>query len=248
MWNRWFNMVVCVLLLVGCERPSGGSHEVSIGYLRGLYDGYPQLITDNLVVEGEVISSDRYGAYRYQLALQDTTGGVVVLIDNPTLYADYALGDSVRVECCGLTLGGYGGSVRLGGEPDGDWQVSRLAPQVWAEHSEWVGRSERVCYLERRIATLGPADMGRAVVVRGVRLATEEYDWPEEGVTRSVQVVDEKCPTDTLAVRISGHKSFVGVQLPKGVCDLQGVADYFAGDYQITLLSPNGFKEVAPLP
>lgn len=248
MWNRCFNIAVCLLLLVGCERPESESREISIGYLRGLYDGYPQLITDNLVVEGEVISSDRYGAYRYQLALQDTTGGVVVLIDNPTLYEEYSIGDRVRVECCGLTLGGYGGSVRLGGEPDGDWQVSRLSLVEWAEHSERVGRQDTVCYLERRIATLGPGDMGRAVVVRGVRLATEEDDWPEDGETKSVQVVDQECPSDTLTVRISGHKLLVDVHIPKGVCDLRGVADYFAGDYQITLLSPRGFEEVAPLP
>lgn len=243
MWSRTILTLVCALLLGGCQSPLEEGRSVSIGYLRGLYDGYPRLITDDLVIEGEVVSSDRYGALPGQLVLQDATGGITVLIDASRLYKTFAMGDRVRVWCRGLTLGGYGGSVRLGGESERDWQVGHLSEAEWAEHSLWVSRGEGVEHTTRQISTLGPEDMGRYVRIPNVRVVCGGEPWPEEGVTESVAVVDHLLPSDTLQVRVTGHREIVERCLPDRVCTLWGVADYFAGDYQVTILSPDGFQE-----
>lgn len=234
-------MLLLSALLWGCEVAQESEQRVSIGFLRGLYGGYPQLIGEEYVIGGEVVSSDRYGAFSGQLYIQDSTGGIAILIDHPRLHELYSVGDSVRVWCQGLTLGGYGGSVRLGGEAERDWQVSRLSMAEWESHSQELGPTASVALVERRIATLTAEDMGRRVVVRGVRLVAAGEPWPEKGTTANFAVVDDAQPSDTLFVRLTGHSDLQGVRLPSGVCDVCGVADYFAGDYQLTLLSPDGF-------
>lgn len=241
MWSRGLVIVAALCLMVGCDTHDYGEQRVSIAHLRAMYEGYPRLITEPLVIEGEVVSSDRYGAFPRQLVIQDPTGGVVILIDSPSLYATLSVGDVVRVWCEGLTLGGYGGSVRLGGAPERDWQVSRLTPVEWAEHSLWVGSHTSAECAVRSISTLGASDMGRYVRIEGVRVVGGGRPWPEEGVSENLEVVDLTTPTDTLLVRITGHEDLEGAVVPAGACSVRGVADYFAGDYQITLLSPEGF-------
>lgn len=232
-----------LLLLVGCSEPVADEQSVSIGYLRGLYGGYPRTLTEDYVIEGEVVSSDRYGAFLNQLVIQDPTGGISIMIDNPALHRSYSVGDLVRVWCRGLTLGGYGGSVRLGAGPERDWEVSRLGRAEWQRCSRVVGRREEVGSITRTIASLSADDMGRLVRVCGVRVIAAGELWPASGEALNVAVVDAASPTDTLLVRIVGHKELTDEVLPTGVVDVVGVADYFAGRYQLQLSSPMGFLE-----
>ena len=245
MWsNRQGWMVALVLaLMVGCTPRPSDEQEVSIGFLRGLYRGYPLRIVEDYVVEGEVVSSDRYGAFSHQLFLQDSTGGVAFMIDDGALYATYSVGDRVRVWCRGLTLGGYGGSVRVGGGPDRDWQVSRLTPAEWSGVSRVVGHNPQVAVLRRTIATLGADDMARLVRIDVLRVVEAGQAWPEPRKESNVAVVDVAVPEDTLLVRIVGHRELEGVVLPDGEVSLMGVADYFGGRYQVQLASPDGFLE-----
>jgi hypothetical protein len=246
MWSRraWGVILAAVVLVAGCgsfeEEPL---ERVSIGFLRAQYEGFPRLLSENSVIEGEVISSDRYGAFSHQLVIQDPTGGITISIDHPALHTLYAVGDSVSVSLRGLTLGGYGGGVRLGAEPEGDWEVGRLSLAEWREHCSFRGPTESVACRQRRVGTLAADDMGTLVVVEGVRVAEVGGVWPEANKVESVAVVDTQNPQDTLCLRLAGHREVGRIALPEGEVDVVGVVEYFGGNYQITLLSPDGFLE-----
>ena len=73
-----------------------------------------ELINDRSVIEGIVSGDDESGNLYKQIALQDTTGGITVLLDRSGLYVDYPVGRKIYIKCNGLYLSDYNHSIQLG--------------------------------------------------------------------------------------------------------------------------------------
>jgi hypothetical protein len=71
-------------------------------------------ITGNIVIQGIVVANDESGNLYKQIFIQDSTGGIQVSIDQPSLYAVYRLGQRIFIKCKGLYLGQYGTATQLG--------------------------------------------------------------------------------------------------------------------------------------
>ena len=110
----------------GPEDTAGTFHPVTldvnttIAQLKALYTkpGTPVLITDDLVIGGQVISSDQSGNLYRSFYIQDETGAIEIKIGKSSLYNDYKLGQWVYIKCKGLSLGQYGGMLQLGYRTD----------------------------------------------------------------------------------------------------------------------------------
>lgn len=241
MLRRWTKYVVLVVgvLLAGCEVSGGEGEEVlSIRRLTARYEGYPMTITESVVVEGEVISTDRSDEFYNRVIIQDDTGGVVFMVDCDTLHLIHTIGDRLRVECRGLTLGGYGGGVRLGVEGVEE-QVEALPLADWMWRCDNVGRSERLHITTAKIASLSAANLYTNVLLEGVRFVEAGEQWAERKESLSRHIVDPEQTTDTLVVRMSGYSEFWDARIPAGVCDVVGVVDYFGNNYQLLIASPD---------
>ena len=90
--------------------------NTTIADLKALYEGTPYHIEKDIVIGGQVISSDASGNIYRSLFIQDETGGIELKIGNSSLYNDYKTGQWVYVKCQGLTLGNYSGMLQLGME------------------------------------------------------------------------------------------------------------------------------------
>ena len=88
--------------------------NTTIAQLKALYQGKPYHVEQDLVIGGQVISSDVSGNIYRSLFIQDETGGIEVKIGNSGLYNDYQLGQMVYVKCNGLVVGNYGGMLQIG--------------------------------------------------------------------------------------------------------------------------------------
>lgn len=133
--------VLC-LTAVSCQEwePVFGSREepqeqaaanmtanTTIAKLKSMYDGRPVHIEEEIVICGQVISSDATGNIYRSLYIQDATGGIEVKIGNTGLYNDYKPGQEIYVRCNGLTLGNYEGMLQLGIEdPTGDYESAYI--------------------------------------------------------------------------------------------------------------------------
>ena len=91
------------------ELPDGAS-LVSIKSLKNAHDSavtasHFDTIKNNVYICGTVISHDSCGnVYKY-LAIQDTSGGIFINIENSELYKKYRLGQKIIVRCQGLIMG-----------------------------------------------------------------------------------------------------------------------------------------------
>lgn len=91
--------------------------NMSILDLKDLYascGNKPVTLTADIVISGKVTTSDQVGNLYKSLYIQDETAGIEVKIGRNGLYNEYKLGQTIYVNCTGLTLGDYNGMVNLG--------------------------------------------------------------------------------------------------------------------------------------
>lgn len=89
------------------------------------------VITDDVIFDGYVISSDEGGNFYKQLTIQDNpenpTAGIQIAINKSNLYTDYPVGAHIRVRAKGLSVGEDRGVVKLGYEkPTGQIQEAKM--------------------------------------------------------------------------------------------------------------------------
>ena len=95
------------------REPVMASVNTSIAALKQMYldNGNKRVeIRGQVVIGGQVISSDRSGNIYRDLYIQDGTGAICVKLGKSSLYSDYHLGQWVFVDCNGLTVGAYNGT------------------------------------------------------------------------------------------------------------------------------------------
>lgn len=130
MKKRFVWLFAALFALASCDiypveepvRPEIPVPEVNatIAQLKQLYTtpGQAVVVTDDLVIGGQVISSDVAGNVYRSFYIQDNTGAIEIKIGKSSLYNDYKLGQWVYVKCKGLALGQYGGMLQLGYRTD----------------------------------------------------------------------------------------------------------------------------------
>lgn len=106
--------------------------NATIADIKALYvnHGRPVEILDNLVIRGEITTSDEDGNVYREIYIQDETGAISVKLGRSSSYDDYKPGMILYVKCKGLVVGEYGyksgnyggaGLLQLGLKGDG-WE------------------------------------------------------------------------------------------------------------------------------
>ncbi|MBR1705194.1 MAG: hypothetical protein IJ721_00190 [Bacteroidales bacterium] len=87
-----------------------GQVNTTIAQLKALYTqhGKPVQLEGNIVIKGQVTTSDENGNVYRELYLQDETGAIDLKLGKSSSYDDYKVGQILYVKCGGLTLGEYG--------------------------------------------------------------------------------------------------------------------------------------------
>jgi len=76
----------------------------------GAYD----VISDNLIISGVVVADDKSGNLYKQLFIQDSTGGLQILLDANSLFGTYPVGRRIFIYCKDLCISDYNGTMELG--------------------------------------------------------------------------------------------------------------------------------------
>ena len=143
----FFTIILSFLFLVSCKEweplyssiydepeitvPVVPEVNSTIAELKALYTGKPVKIEKDIVIKGQVISSDEAGNIYRSLYIQDETGALELKIGKTSLYSDYKLGQWIYVKCSGLSLGAYEGMLQLGIKSDSeDYETSYIDVQM----------------------------------------------------------------------------------------------------------------------
>ncbi len=217
----------------------------TIAQLKNMYASPGTMITDDIIIGGKLISSDREGNISRALMIQDETGGIEVKIQSYSLYNYYIPGMIVYVKCKGLALGAYGGNISIGMEAVDEQYENDFIPIKLKDNYLFRGIIEAP--IEPRlltIPTLNKKYSNTLIKLENVQFLESElvltYADPVNKITQNRTLTDMN--NNRVIVRTSGYARFAGNQLAQGSGDIVGILTYFNNTAQITIISINDVK------
>jgi hypothetical protein len=151
--------------------------NTTIAQLKAMYDNTPLDIQQDIVIKGQVISSDRSGNIYRSLYIEDESGAIELKIGKSGLYNDYKVGQWVYVKCSGLTLGNYQGMLQLGfRDPTGEYETAYIDVQYIIDTH--IFRGEIGTALQPTVLSasqiLNSSNFGRYVTLKGLKYGSKD--------------------------------------------------------------------------
>lgn len=211
----------------------------------------PVTITDSIWLKARVSADDRSGNVYKQILLQDETGGISFLVDQSSVYTDYAAGQEVYVSLKGLCVSVYGDEQQIG-HPKG--YLYRTPYEAFKKHvfkNRWADESLINIKDFSDFSKLSEAaDANKFTLIRltGVHFADGgKLNYAEASGYGSRNLVDAK--GNTIVVRTSNFADFAATKLPVGTGTVVAILGRFNGAWQLTISNIKdvyGFDGVQP--
>lgn len=259
---KYFAAFVLIASAVSCQKwenpepytPAEMTVTKTIAEFKAMYKGTPLTITsDNIVIGGRVVSSDKEGNFYRSFYIQDETGGIEIKIGKTGLYNDYKEGQMVYVNPKYLCLGAYGGMVQLGAvSVEAKYETAYMDVQALINRTVFRGAlGDKVLPLEITDASaLKDSNLGKLVTLKNVT-----YTGGDNGLTTwairedSANNIEAASGNQNftlgskkVVVRTSGYAKFASEPCPtKGSkCDLTAVLTKYNTTYQLVLIDLTG--------
>ena len=230
-------------LAAGCSSSSELSYGTppaqrgSIAYLKSICTDDPVVIAEDLNICGVVTGNDLYGEFNKTLILQDESGGIEISADHTLLADDYPLEAVVSVSCNGLAVGRFGGKVRLGAAPTGDYSIDRIPRSELGRHLRCETQTSATPEAERvRFSDVGARHIDCFVRFDGVEFIDNKA-WcdtdPETGKPVTTERMIRNANGETFRIRTEAGCMYATKPLPQGTGSILGIIDYFNGVYSL---------------
>ena len=194
--------------------------NTTIAQLKALYTKGPVLIEDDLVIGGQVISSDQSGNIYRSFYIQDETGAIEVKIGKSSLYNDYKLGQWVYVKCKGLTVGQYGGMLQIGyrtdvpawgNQPSQNYETAYIDVQYLIDQHIFKGPLDTPvpAQLITEAGIKDEANFGRYVRIEGLVYEDKIHLILYDKADNSTYLTDRSYGVHTWAMSLNGFKAYM---------------------------------------
>ncbi|MBP1617848.1 MAG: hypothetical protein H6Q14_1675 [Bacteroidetes bacterium] len=202
----------------------------------------PTVIEDTLFIQARVVGNDVSGNIYKQIYLQDATGGIVVGVDQSSIYAYYKVGQEVFLELQGLSVLTYGGELQIGYKGTSSSRIPWDTFTAHAHLNSWPDLSQ-VDTAEVSLADL-TASMKNTLVeldsVYFVNEGSEQFAVASSGSAVSQTLKDKD--GNSIDVRTSVYADFSTDSLPVGYGKIVGVLSKYNGSWQLSVRSRDDIK------
>lgn len=200
--------------------------NMTIANLKSKFTGTDaKRIDSNWTIVGIVNADDRSGNFYKQINIEDSTGGITILIDNYNLYTKYPVGRKVYINLKGLYYGYYSKFPQLGGAVDNTGSLAGIAATsvdsfvVRANYPNPVP-THKFSDLSLLSNGLNTNMIGRLVEIDSVEVAdadmSKTYAQPAT-VSSGTSINIEDCfGSKKIAMRSSAYAKFQAINVPKG--------------------------------
>lgn len=267
--NKWMGSlllaVIVGLLMTSCKKkfedpPATGVPgvvgNISIKQLKDSLKatGTTYKIVDDFIIEGVVSCDDRSGNFYQQIAIQDSTGGILLRLAGNNLFNQYPVGRKVYVKCKGLYLGEYGRMIQIGGGVEvGGGGVTLLAVNLQDQHILKGALNQPLVPKVVTVAQLGTSlydpYVNTLVKLQGFEFAANElsknYADDDQSGNRIVQGCTNPT-TNRLTLRTSNFANFATLKVAQGNGDLIGVYSIFNNTKQWTIRDTTDVRFYGP--
>ena len=233
------------------DQPPYGNNEIgeaniNIAKLKEKYastilnNGYEQF-TEDFIIEGTIVANDETGNVYKQIVVNDSTGAIIIGVDDVGMYAVLPIGQRVRINCKDLYIGGYGSLAQIGTKyyntKYSEYQIGRISKIEFQKHIRIVGRTDSTqpemtpmtvteeflansknkelapIYVELKDVSFAEADGKRTFAPE-----EEQISETNTAVERNVYIGNQK-----VIFRLSTYADFANDIIPKGNFNITGV-------------------------
>ena len=206
----------------------GLTANIKIADLKAMYKSAPVQITQDLIVEGYVCSSDKEGNIFKTLYIQDETGGLPIVIDQSNINNMYRVGRKILIKLKGLYIGNYSGLVQLGMSPEaGQASPARIPATVV---SDYIVKDYEVKDIEPELVTISQIAsreelIGKLVRINNVQFAAPDATYAIETASTNRSIEDEN--GSSIILRNSNYATFALLPLPTGSGSITAVLSVY---------------------
>lgn len=187
-------------------------------------DGQRYVLGDSTVY-GIVVADDHSGNIYKQLIIQDSTGGIAVLIDKTTIFGDYPVGRKVYIKLKGLRLSNYKGLPQLIYDYDTVAKQSNGIPS--SVLGTYLVKASYPNKVEPKVLTMGEIFTNPTVYLNTlIKIENVQFESSSAGVVysdavRSTNRYINDCPFNgRLGMYNSSFSDFRGALTPTGTGSL----------------------------
>lgn len=221
---------------------------VSISQLKSLYSGVIgtsngyKLVDSDLKIKGIVTSSDEQGNIYNELAIQDSTGAILLSVAEGGLYGFLPVGTEILVDLNGLYVGNYGLQPEIGVPTTNSSNVTslgRMSRATFDQHFKILSSGNVVEPEEFNATTWDMArDAGKLAVVRNVtfnhnRSIDSTYAHAGAGAGSVSWYFNEL--GRTVQVYNSNYADFANAVVPTAAVDVTGIMKRYRDSWELII-------------
>lgn len=270
-------LLVSVLAFSSCmdgdwDEPSGTGHGndtisesnvISIAQLKQRYSSYIGTdyrdgisytqVTEPLQIKGIVTGNDIEGNIYSEIALQDSTGAIIVAISEGGICGYLPVGTEILINLQGLYVGNYGMQAEIGTpytNSRGNTYISRMSRILWNSHFKYTGRTRTVEPEEFSTSWNLNSDGGKLGILRDVQFDvsndTTTYANPGAGSgSKSIYFKTQRGKTNrNVMVYTSNYADFAADYVPTGRVNVTGIVKRYNNSWEFIIRSISDVEEI----
>lgn len=222
-----------------------GDSLISIKQLKRLHVmGEVEPIRHEWMIQAVVVANDEYDNWYKSIVIQDSTAGIVLLLDGQNLYQDYPVGAKIRLRLKNLLLSDYRRMIQLVAAVDsssGSLLTGGIPVPLFKQYLELVQDNYPIVPLKVQFKNLHDSLQGRLIQLIGIEFSAADTAQTfadkknKVGASRALKF----CTGGTIYLRTSGYADFAGAAIPNGNGNIVGVYSVFNTEKQLLLRHPD---------
>jgi hypothetical protein len=224
--------------------------NMSISGLKNYMDTrLSQSIDTDWTIAGIVTEDDRSGNFYKQITVEDSTGGITILIDGNSLYSKYPAGRKLYIRLKGLKYGRDNGFPVLGGGVDNAGSITSIPSTITDKYIVRASFPNEIPVHDfNGLASLKNVD--QSMLNRLVRIDSVEFAVSDTGfsyaqlpsISSGTSLSVEDCYGNKIALRTSGYAKFQGVKVPVGKGSITALYTVYNGTPQLIIRDTSDVK------
>jgi hypothetical protein len=233
----------CLKKTAYAEKVIGVSSDtlINIKNLRKLHlTNRVESIINSWMIEGVVVGNDEHDNIYKSIIIQDSTGGIVLLLDGINLYQNYPVGAFIRVRIQNLFLTDYRKMQQLAAGVDtsnGTLVTGGIPVPLFEKHITTLYNNYKIVPLEVAFKNLGDSLQGRLIKLSNVEFSATDTgqtyaDYKNKiGASKALKF----CTGGTIYLRSSGYADFAGITTPTGNGAIIGIYSVYNSEKQLLI-------------
>lgn len=240
--------ILSVLFIAACFKQNSYASKssanevdsiISIRSLRKLhYTGEFEVIKNNLSIEVLVVANDESNNLYKTLAVQDSTGGIMLVLDGTNLYQTFPIGSLLRIQLKDLILTDYRRMIQIVAAIDttnGSLQTTGIPASIFNKHIMLLKEQPSIKPISVGFKNLHDSLQGRLIKISNVEFASADTSLTyadkknKIGASRALKF----CTGGTIYLRTSGYADFAGIKLPAGNGEIVGIYSVYNSEKQV---------------